>query len=311
MDGNEIAKADVKVFGCGGSGINIIQRIHKSGIPGIQTIAVSDNVMKLLEATVDRKILTGRKSTKGIGGYSLEAIERDLTEIESDMKKSLEGCNVAILAAGLGGRSSSVIPGYISRVAKEMDPEVMVIGIVTLPSGFEGKIRKDNAIYGLRKMIDSCDTVILFSLDSLFKIYEGIPLDRTFLVADEFFNIIINSILSVIDEEMGERGMNELREIFGRGKMGTIGIGESEDTSSPLTKATEEALQSPLIIGEMKEADTVIMIINSGHDISQSERDEAASLVKERIETSAMLKIHNQLDPDMKDTVNVIILFLG
>ena len=311
MEREERPNLNLKVFGCGVSGTNIVQRIFELGIPGVQTLAVSEDARHLIEAKVNKKILTGMNLNRGLGGCGLETIESDLVGSDSYVRENLQGYNVAIITGGLGGRFSSVILGYVSRVAREINPDGIVIGLVTLPSSAEGKERKDNARYGLKKMTDACDTIIVISFDSLIKMYGEPWSERIFRIADEILKEIINRLIEVINKEIGDNRYDELREIFTKGKMGTFGIGECDDSASPIKKATEEALNSPLILGDLKEADTVIMMVIAGNDISVSEAQEAATIVKERIDLSATLKIYHFVDSNLKGDVRVIIVFLG
>ncbi len=311
MENEERSKINTKVFGCGKSGMNIAQKIYELSIPGTEIVDVSEDALHLIETTANKKVLVGMNITKGLGGYSLESIERDLIESDSNIRNILNGYNIAIITAGLGGRYSSVIPAYISRVAKEINPDGIVIGVVTMPLSAEGKIRKDNAQYGLKKMLDVCDTIILFSLDSIINIYNKFLMDEIFQIADEILKEIIYRMIETINQEIGENRRDELREIFKKGKVGTIGIGESDDQLSRIRKATEEALNSPLIFGDLKEANTVLLMIISDNDIPLSETKEAEVIIKEIINISSTLKTYSFVDSNLKDYVRVIIFFLG
>ena len=74
------------------------------GIVGVETIAVNTDAQDLLYTTAHKKILIGRELTKGLGAGSEPRLgEEAARENESDIKKSLQGCDMVFVTCGLGG----------------------------------------------------------------------------------------------------------------------------------------------------------------------------------------------------------------
>lgn len=315
MTERENESFNVKVFGCGISGVNTVQKIYRSNIPGIEVIAVSHDAWTLLKKEANYKILFGKYINMGLGGRGPEAAEKDLLEVDSLIRNKLNGFKTAILTAGLGGIFSSVIPGYISRVAKEINNDGIVISVITTPSKFQGKTRRDNAIYGLKKMMDYSDVIILTSMDSITKLVNIEFSEELFKVADEILAEIIIGLIKIIDEETKENREKEMRDIFKKGKMGTIGIGESsypsDDESSGIKDAIEEALDSPLILGDLNEYDTAVLMAFSNQDISASALEIAEGMVRSRLKTISILKSFSFVDGNYGNEVTIILLLLG
>ena len=60
-------KTTIKVVGCGGGGSNSIQRMMGEGIQGADLVAVNTDAQHLLHIRSGKKILIGRKKTRGLG----------------------------------------------------------------------------------------------------------------------------------------------------------------------------------------------------------------------------------------------------
>ncbi|MDD4497244.1 MAG: cell division protein FtsZ, partial [Methanosarcinaceae archaeon] len=82
----------IKVVGCGGGGSNSIQRMIGEGIEGATLVALNTDAQHLLHVRADKKILIGKKKTRGLGAGSLPQIGEDAA-IESidELNKIVEG----------------------------------------------------------------------------------------------------------------------------------------------------------------------------------------------------------------------------
>ena len=68
-------KTKVRIFGCGGSGCNTIARMMEEGITGAELFAANTDAQHLLATPAPKKILLGRRVTKGLGaGAQIEII---------------------------------------------------------------------------------------------------------------------------------------------------------------------------------------------------------------------------------------------
>lgn len=96
-------KTTIKVIGCGGGGSNSIQRMIGEGIQGADLIAINTDAQHLLHIRSGKKILIGRKKTRGLGAGSLPQIGEDAA-IESidEINRIVEGADMVFITAGLG-----------------------------------------------------------------------------------------------------------------------------------------------------------------------------------------------------------------
>src|SRR5512133_4281113 len=88
-------KTTIKVIGCGGGGSNSIQRMMGEGIQGADLIAINTDAQHLLHIRSGKKILIGRKKTRGLGAGSLPQIGEDAA-IESidEINRVVEGADM-------------------------------------------------------------------------------------------------------------------------------------------------------------------------------------------------------------------------
>ncbi len=100
----EQTRPKIYVVGAGGSGSNTITRLSSMSVEGIQTIAMNTDAQHLLKTKANRKVLLGRKLTRGMGAGSdprvgEEAAKEAIPEIENVLKDA----SIVFITCGLGG----------------------------------------------------------------------------------------------------------------------------------------------------------------------------------------------------------------
>ena len=60
-------KPNIKVVGIGGAGCNTIHRMFMEGVSTVELIAANTDAQHLLTIRAHRKILLGRRTTRGLG----------------------------------------------------------------------------------------------------------------------------------------------------------------------------------------------------------------------------------------------------
>ena len=97
-------KPAIKVIGCGGGGSNTIKRIFAEGITGAELIAVNTDAQHLLDIKAPKKILIGRRKTKGLGAGSFPEVgEEAARESIEGIKNAASGSDMVFVTCGLGG----------------------------------------------------------------------------------------------------------------------------------------------------------------------------------------------------------------
>lgn len=126
----------IKIVGIGGAGVHIVSAISKRELP------VSLIVMDSSSATLDgvghlQSVRLGPKTSRGCGcGSSIDAGTQAAHASRSEIASVLEGAELLLLVAGLGGGVGSGGIRVVAEIAMQMN--IPTICFVTKPFRFEG-----------------------------------------------------------------------------------------------------------------------------------------------------------------------------
>lgn len=311
----EIVKAlhvSIKILGCGGSGSNTINRLSEAGVTGAQLLALNTDAKHLLSIRAPKKLLIGKRLTKGLGAGAIPEIgEQAAHENEPEIKAFLEGAHIVFVTAGLGGGTGTGSAQFIARLAKEQGS--LTMGVVTMPFSAEGKQRMDIAEDGLNKLRRFCDTTIVIYNDKLLELVPRLPIDAAFKVADEILMESIKGMTEIVTKPgLVNLDYSDLMTIMKNGGVAMIGIGESEEDRDRVEYAVNEALESPLL-GEvdLSHARGALVRIIGGPEMTVSEAEKAAELISNKINPSAQIIWGCSIDPTLERTVRVLLVITG
>jgi len=305
----------IKVVGAGGAGCNTINRLHEMGIYGAELIAVNTDAQQLLHTRADRKILIGKKTTKGLGAGSNPALgEQAAREDIEEIRKALEGADLVFITAGLGGGTGSGSAPVIAEVAKELG--ALTVAVVTLPFTAEGRVRLENAIKALSKLMKEADTIIIIPNDKLLEVAPDLPINAAFKVADEILANAIKGITEMVTKPgLVNVDFADLRTVMERGGPAVIGMGESSSEGSPeerALEAVENAITSPLLDVDISEADRAIVYVIGGTDMTLKEAEMIAEAVSSKISPNAHLIWGAAIDENYpKNQLSVLVIIVG
>src|SRR5207249_8179766 len=103
-------------------GSNTINRCSEAGITGAQLAAVNTDAKHLLSVHAPKKILIGKRLTKGLGAGALPEVgEQAAHENEEEIRDLLRGSHVVFISAGMGGGTGTGFAKDVVRVAIEVD----------------------------------------------------------------------------------------------------------------------------------------------------------------------------------------------
>src|SRR2546426_541718 len=188
-------RTNIKIIGLGGGGCNTIGRVYNEGIVGAELYACNTDAQHLLHIASPKKVLLGRRITKGLGAGALPQIgEEAAREAEEELRAIVQGADIVFVTCGLGGGTGTGSCGYVARLAKEMG--ALTIAVVTLPFRGEGKLRMESAEWGLERLRDAADTVITIPNDKLLDLVPRQSLNLAFKFADE---VLMRSIEGLSD----------------------------------------------------------------------------------------------------------------
>ena len=300
----------IRVVGCGGAGTNTIVRCSEAGITGAELIAVNTDAQHLLLAAVPHKVLIGRHLTHGLGAGSLPQIgEEAAKESEQDIRNSIERSDMVFVACGLGGGTGTGAAPVVAQIAKEVG--ALTIGIVTLPFSVEGLIRMENAETGLKRLRDTCDTVIVIPNDKLLDIVPNLALNAAFKVADEVLMRSIKGITEMITMPgLVNLDFADLKTVMKRGGVAMIGLGEAEGENKAVN-AVVEALNSPLLEVDISEASGALVNVTGGEDMTISEAERVVEEIYSRVDPNARIIWGTTIDPELKRNIRAMLVITG
>jgi cell division protein FtsZ len=300
----------IKVIGCGGAGTNTITRCIDSSISGADLLAVNTDAQHLLLANVPHKVLIGRHLTHGLGAGSLPQIgEEAARESERDIREALGHADMVFVTCGLGGGTGTGSSPVVAQIAKETG--ALTIGVVTLPFSVEGLIRMENAEQGLKRLRETCDTVIVIPNDKLLDVVPNLSLNAAFKVADEVLMRSIKGITEMITRPgLVNLDFADLKTVMKRGGVAMIGLGESEGENKAVN-AVVEALNSPLLEVDISEATGALVNVTGGEDMTISEAERVVEEIYSRVDPNARIIWGTTIDPELKRNIRAMLVITG
>ncbi|MGC8649269.1 MAG: cell division protein FtsZ [Candidatus Micrarchaeia archaeon] len=311
----ESARPKVYVIGTGGSGSNTITRLSSIGVQGATLIAMNTDAPHLVKVKAERKLLLGKKVTKGLGaGSDLRMGEEAALESKDEIKHLISDAHLVFITCGLGGGTGT---GSISTIAQQAkDVGALTVAIVTLPFSSEGKLRMKNALEGLSKLKKVVDTTIIIHNDKLLAVAPDLPLNMAFRVSDEVLASATKGIVEMVTKPgMVNIDFADLRSVLKDAGYAVIGSGEGVATQNGTSRAIvalENAIKSPMLDANLSTAKKALVNIIGGESLTLREAESVFQEVSSRISKDALLKWGARIDPDMqKDSLKVMLVVSG
>jgi cell division protein FtsZ len=303
-------RATIKVVGCGGGGNNTINRMTEVGITGVKTIAINTDAQDLLYTSADTKILIGKEITKGLGAGSIPKIgEESAHEQEAEIRDALTGADMVFITAGMGGGTGTGSAPVVAQVAKALG--ALTIAVVTLPFSMEGNRRYENAVYGVEKLQEYADTLIVIPNDKLLEIAPNMPLQTAFKVADEILTSAVKGIAELVTKAgLVNLDFADIRAVMGNGGVALIGMGESS-SDKRASEAVQKALTNPLLDVDISGASGALINVAGSSDMTLSEAKEVCTAISSKLDDDARIIWGTQISDDLGKTLRVMIIVTG
>ncbi|MFA0821362.1 MAG: cell division protein FtsZ [Methanomethylovorans sp.] len=300
----------IKVVGCGGGGSNSTQRMANEGIKGAELVAINTDAQHLLRVNADKKILIGKKKTRGLGAGSLPQVgEEAALESVDEIKAFVEGSDMVFITAGLGGGTGTGSAPVVAEAAR--DAGALTIAVVTLPFGVEGHVRRMNAEAGLERLREVADTVIVVPNDKLLEVVPRLPLQAAFKVSDEVLMRAVKGITELITKPgLVNLDFADVRTVMQNGGVAMIGLGEAEGEMKAV-EAVQKALRSPLLDVDISGATSALVNVVGGPDMTIAEAESVVQEVYSRIDPDARIIWGAQVDEELENTVRVMLVVTG
>jgi cell division protein FtsZ len=305
-------KARIMVFGVGGAGGNAVNNMIASGLEGVEFVVANTDAQALASSKADRVIRIGTEVTQGLGAGAQPEVGRAAAEETIDaIRDHLTGANMVFVTAGMGGGTGTGAAPVIARTARELG--ILTIGVVTKPFHFEGQRRMRFAEAGIAELLKAVDTLLVIPNQNLFRVtnerttiadafaladqvlYSGVACISDLIVKEGLINLDFADVLTV----MREKG----KAMMGRGEAS----GEKRVLDAAVAAISNPLIENPSI----KRASGLIISITGGRDLSLFEVDEAATRIREEVDSDANIIVGATFDDSLHGIVRVSVVATG
>ncbi len=302
----------ITVFGVGGAGGNAVNNMIEKNLEGVEFVVANTDAQALQQSKSRARIQLGVRVTEGLGAgarpqVGASAAEETLEEIVDH----LAGAHMCFITAGMGGGTGTGAAPIIAQAARELG--VLTVGVVTKPFAFEGAKRMRQAEEGVEMLQKVVDTLIIIPNQNLFRLAnEKTTFTEAFAMADD---VLYQGVKGVTDL-MVRPGMINLDFADVRAVMDEMGkamMGTGEATGEDRARqAAEKAIANPLLDEiSLNGAKGVLINITGGYDMTLFELDEAANIIRDKVDSDANIIVGSTLDPEMDGAIRVSVVATG
>ncbi|ABR54715.1 cell division protein FtsZ [Methanococcus vannielii SB] len=312
MAKDDFGNAKILVVGCGGAGNNTIHRLTEIGIEGAETIAINTDKQHLENISADKKILIGSTLTRGLGAGGYPEIGKKSAELAKNVLEDvIKSADLVFVSAGMGGGTGTGSAPVVAEIAKENS--AVVIGVVTYPFKIE-RARLKKADEGLKRLTESCDTVIVIDNNRLVDFVPNLPMNEAFRIADEIIAQAVKGITETISlKSLINIDYADVKAVMTNGGVAMIGVGEVDFDSKGdrVDKVVKDTLQCPLLDIDYKGATGALIHITGGPDLTLGEANRIGEGITNSMDANANVIWGARLDPEMEGAIRVMAIITG
>jgi len=302
----------ITVVGVGGGGTNAVDNMIVANLQGVEFVVTNTDAQQLMHSRADRRIQLGPHITQGLGAGAKPEIGRAAAEEASDeLYRHLDGSHMVFITAGMGGGTGTGAAPVIARMARERN--ILTVGVVTKPFGFEGVRRARVADQGIDELQQYVDTLIVIPNQNLFRMAnERTTWRDAFKMADQ---VLYMGVRGVTDLMMAPGLVNldfaDIRTVMAEMGKAMMGTGEADGDNRAI-RAAEAAISNPLLEDtSMAGARGLLINITGGDDLTLFEVDQAANRIREEVDEEANIIFGSAIDETLSGRIRVSVVATG
>ena len=301
----------IKVIGVGGGGSNVVNRMVRSGVQGVDFIAVNTDKQALATSSATYKIQIGEKLTGGQGaGSNPDVGRKSAEESRGQIAKALEDADMVFITAGMGGGTGTGAAPIVADIAKEAG--LLTVGVVTKPFSFEGRRRMQQAEAGIEELRGKVDSLVIIPNERLkFATDQKITFQNAFEIADDVLRQAVQSISDLI-KNTGFINLDfaDVTAVMKDAGMAHMGVGRAAGKNKA-EEAAKMAISSPLLETSINGAHGVLVNVTGSMDIGLEEVETAANLVQQAAHPDALIIFGAAFDEELEDEIRVTVISTG
>ncbi len=303
----------IKVIGVGGGGSNAVNHMYDLGIKGVDFIVCNTDKQALDVSSVPFKIQLGTSLTEGNGAGAIPEIGKNaaienIDEIREVLSKNTK---MVFVTAGMGGGTGTGAAPVIASIARELG--ILTVGIVTVPFGFEGRKRRQQAEEGLEQMRQSVDTLLVINNEKLRELTGNLTISNAFSKADDVLTVAAKGIAELISVtgsvNVDFNDVNTVMKDSGVAIMGSAAV----DGDDRAIRCVQEAMNSPLLNdNNIHGAKYVLLNITYGDkEVEMNEITEITDYIQDEAGSTADVIWGHGYDPTLGDKLCVTLIATG
>jgi cell division protein FtsZ len=305
-------KPRITVVGVGGAGCNAVANMIEAELMGVEFIVANTDAQQLAMSKAATRIQLGMKITQGLGAGARPEIGRAAAEETLDhLETALDGAHMCFIAAGMGGGTGTGAAPVVARAAREKG--ILTVGVVTKPFAFEGTKRMKAAEEGIAELQKHVDTLIIIPNQNLFLIANAnTTFKDAFAMADQVLHQGVRGITDLmIMPGLINLDFADIRTVMSEMGKAMMGTGEATGEGRAI-EAAQKAIANPLLDEvSMRGAKGVIINITGGDDLKLMEVDEAASYIRDMVDTDANIIVGSAFNRDLDGVMRVSVVATG
>ncbi len=306
-------KSIIKVIGVGGGGSNAVNHMYRLGIKDVEFIVCNTDLQALNSSPVPTKLQIGTNLTEGLGcGANPEVGRAAAMESKEQIREVLAGTKMVFITAGMGGGTGTGAAPVIAKIAKEMD--ILTVGIVTMPFGFEGRKKLAQGQAGLDAMRNSSDTVLAILNDQLRQMFGNLSISQAFGEADGVLTVAAKGIAEIITlAGYVNVDFQDVRTVMLNAGAAVMGSAETSGEGRAI-RAAEQALASPLLDNkDIMGAKRILLSIISGEEaeLQMDELSQITEYIQEQAGDECEVIFGHGVDPALGNSIRVTVIATG
>jgi cell division protein FtsZ len=308
LDEDGVNTPIIRVVGVGGAGVNAVNRMVETQIPGVEFMAVNTDLQSLQLCIADVTVHIGGDLTRGLGSGSDPDLGYRAAFNEQDkIKRLLKGSDMVFVAAGAGGGTGTGAAPVVARLAREVG--ALTVGIITRPFSFEGTRRGSQASKGIDVLAAEVDTLITVPNDRLLSVLDqDTSMVEAFRVADDVLRQGVQGISDLVTlPALINLDFADVHTIMSEAGQALLGIGMGMGEQRALL-AAQKAISSPLLETSVEGARAILLSITGGTDLSLVEVSEAAKVIQEAAHPDANIIFGANVDEHLTEQVWVTVV---
>ena len=217
---------------------------------------------------------------------------------------------MVFITAGMGGGTGTGALPIVAKVASDM--EILTVGVVTTPFGFEGKKRMDQARAGIDEVKQFVDSIVVIPNERLKMVTDTrITLANAFSEADDVLRRGVPSISDLINiPGFINIDFADVNSVIANSGVAYMGIGSAKGKDKAQTAASM-AISSPLLETSIQGAKGILLSVLASPDVGLEDIDTAATMISNECNSDASVIFGVAFDQELEDEMKITIIAAG